>query len=163
MNEKTEKADKADKPEPVEIIRGRMPVAIAAVVKHGVSADMKDAEVAAMFRTTNGKVADLRADRNFAYVGDDFKPTKEQKAAALAYAEQCDDGAKITKLIKALGVATDEEAAAADEARKAARKTPGKPAKGKKAKSKDEQEIADEDAADDEELEEDDLDGLLDD
>ena len=162
MNEKTDPADKAEKAEPVviEIIRGRMPVAIAAVVKHAVSADLKDAEVAAMFRTTNGKVADLRADRNFAYVTDTFKPTKEQKAQALAYAEQCEASAKIVKMIKALGVATEAEATAADEARKAARKTPGKP-KTKAAKEKAEE--AAEDAADDDELEEDDLDGLLDD
>jgi len=162
MTEKTEKAEKAAAPA-VEIIRGRMPVAIAAVVKHHIDAEMKDAEVAAMFRTTNGKVADLRADRNFAYVTADFKPTKEQVAQAVEYADQCDDGAKIKKLIKAMGVATEEEAAALDEARKATRKTPGKPkAPKKKAKSKDEAEIDAEDES--EELEaDDDLDDLLDD
>lgn len=152
--------EKQEKPE-VDIIRGRMPVAIAAVIKHQVDAEMKDAEVAAMFRTTNGKIADLRADRNFAYVDDAFKPTKEQKQQALDYAAQCDDEAKIVKMIKALGVATAEEAEAAEEARKAARKSPGKPkaeskAKGKKAKKEEPEE-------EDEELEEDDLEGLLDD
>ena len=159
MNEKTEKAEKAETPA-VEIIRGRMPVAIAAVVKHGLDPDMKDAEVAAMFRTTNGKVADLRANRNFAYVGEDFKPTKEQKALAVAYAEECESSNKIKKLINALGVATDEEAAAADEARKAARKPTGKPKADKAKKAEPADDVEDED----EELEEeDDLDGLLDD
>lgn len=143
----------------VEIIRGRMPQAIAAVVKHGAGmADMKDAEVAAMFRTTNGKVADLRADRNFAYITDDWKPTKEQKSQAVAYAEECDKSAAIKKLINALGVATEEEAAAAEEARKSARKTPGKPKAAPKKKGK-----AAPVEEDEEELEEDDLDDLLDD
>lgn len=158
---KQEKTEKTEKPE-VDIIRGRMPVAIAAVIKHKIDSEMKDAEVAAMFRTTNGKVADLRADRNFAYVDDSFKPTKEQKQQALDYAAQCDDETKIVKFVKSLGVATAEEAEAAEEARKAARKSPGKPkadAPSKKGKGKKNTEPEEED----EELEEDDLDDLLDD
>lgn len=160
MADKKETSKKDEKPE-VDIIRGRMPVAIAAVIKHSVDSEMKDAEVAAMFRTTNGKIADLRADRNFAYVDDSFKPTKEQKQQALDYAAQCDDEAKIVKMIKALGVATAEEAEAAEEARKAARKSPGKPKPESKSKKGKKKEPEPED--DDEELEEDDLDGLLDD
>jgi hypothetical protein len=162
--DKVEKPEKAEKEEVavVEIIRGRMPVAIAAVIKHGVSSELKDAEVAAMFRTTNGKIADLRADRNFAYVDEDFKPTKEQKALAMAYAEECEASNKIGKLIKALGVATEEEAVAADEARKGARKSPGKPKADKPKKEKAKVDDDDEELEEDD-LEEDDLDDLLDD
>jgi len=150
-----EEKEKAPKVE-VEIIRGRMPVAIAAAIKLGENSEAKDSELAAKYRTTNGKIADIRADRNFAYIAEGFKPTKDMVDQAKAYAEQCDSTNSIMKAVKAFGVATDEEAEAFATARKGARKPTGKPdkAKAKKAAAAEE---------DDEELEEDDLDDLLDD
>jgi hypothetical protein len=154
---KEDKKDKAPKVE-VEIIRGRMPVAIAAAIKLGENSEAKDSELAAKYRTTNGKIADIRADRNFAYITEGFKPTKDMVDAAKVYAEQCDSTNSIMKAVKSFGVATDEEAEAFVTARKGARKPTGKAKPGKKSSKK-----AEEVETADEELEEDDLDDLLDD
>lgn len=144
----------------VDIIRGRMPVAIAAAIKLVEPADAKDSDLAAKYRTTNGKISDIRADRNFAYIKKGFKPTKEMVALAKAYATECEGTNSIMKAVKSFGIATEAEAEKFLEGRKGARKTPGKPKedKGKgKGKAKDEPEPEEEG-----EEEEEDLDDLLD-
>lgn len=153
------KEDKKEKVEKVtvEIIRGRMPVAIAAAIKLTESKDAKDADLAAKYRTTNGKIADIRADRNFAYISEGFKPTKDMVGLAKAYAEECESTNAIMKAVKGFGVATDEEAEAFVTARKGARKPTGKPKATKASKDKDDEK------EDEDELEADDLDDLLDD
>ncbi len=155
---KNDKEDKKDKVEKVtiEIIRGRMPVAIAAAIKLTEASDAKDADLAAKYRTTNGKVADIRADRNFAYITEGFKPTKDMVAAAKEYAEQCEKTNSIMKAVKGFGVATEEEAEAFVTARKGSRKTTGKPKAAKPSKADEADDEADEADADD-------LDDLLDD
>lgn len=158
---KKDKTDEKVAKVEVEIIRGRMPVAIAAAIKLGEDSEAKDSELAAKYRTTNGKIADIRADRNFAYITDGFKPTKDMVSQAKAYAEQCESTNSIVKIVKGFGVASEEEAEKFAAARKGARKPTGKEGK-KKPKSK-KAEKAEAEAAADEELEEDDLDDLIDD
>lgn len=106
-----------------DIIRGRIPVALVAVIRFGMT-DKKDAEIATIFRTTGGKVADIRHNRNFAYVTDAFKPTQAQIQDAAAWIAECKEehrellGARLAEL----GQATDEEAAAFESQRKDTRK-----------------------------------------
>lgn len=117
----------------VEIIRGRMPLPIVKMIKFG-DAGLTDGAMAAKFRTTNGKVSDIRKDRNFGYVGEDYAPSADMIAKAKEYAAQLDDKSILTDL-EAMKPATDEQSAAFDAARKASR--PVKEAKEpKEAKAK---------------------------
>ena len=63
-----EKAPKAPK---VEIIRGRMPLPIVFMIKFNTEGET-DGAVAAKFRTTNGKVSDIRKSKNFGYITDSY-------------------------------------------------------------------------------------------
>jgi hypothetical protein len=111
---------------PVEIIRGRMPVAIVALVRFGNNKGGTTKELATMFGTTVGKIDDIKKNRNFAYVTADFKPTQEQKDAGIAWLkthpkyDECNVDSLAIEL-DATPVATAEEAAAFDAARAAAR------------------------------------------
>ena len=60
------------------IIHGRMPVAVVAQIRFGNNKGDSTKELAAMYGTTVGKIDDIKKNRNFAYVGADFKPTQEQ-------------------------------------------------------------------------------------
>lgn len=151
-----EETEKPEKPV-VDIIRGRMPVAIAALIKFHSDKDDKDADLAAKYRTTNGKISDLRQNRNFAYVTADFKPDAAMVEAANAYADQLEDADGVKAAIAELGEATKEEAEAFAQSRKSTRKTTGKP---KKEKAEDVEEPVEED--DDSEAS-DNLDDLLED
>lgn len=70
---------------PAAIVRGVMPVLLVYLIKFESDAAAKDADVAKMFGTTSGKVSDIRKGRNFAYLKKEFKPTAEQKAAAVTW------------------------------------------------------------------------------
>lgn len=61
-----------------EIINGRMPVAVVAQVRFGNDKGSSTKELAALYGTTVGKIDDIKKNRNFSYVGADFKPTQEQ-------------------------------------------------------------------------------------
>jgi len=145
----------------VEIIRGRMPLAVVATIKHEMrtNPDMKDAELAAKYRTTNGKVSDLRKGSNFAYVTEDFKPTQDMVDAAKVYTDQLEDSKGVTKIMSDLGIATEDEAKAFAESRKGSRKPRGK-AKADAKSEVDAAEDAAEEPADETESDED-LDDLL--
>lgn len=111
---------KTNEPEaPVQdIIRGRMPLPIVALIKFDEKGT--DGEVAKKYRTTNGKVSDIRKNRNFGYVTEDFKPTQEMVDAAKVYAEQLDDES-VLAAVNDFEIATPEEAAAFAEGRKGSR------------------------------------------
>lgn len=111
--------------EKVEIIRGRMPLAIVALIKFG-EAELSDGACAAKYRTTNGKVSDVRKDRNFGYVTEAYVPSEADIAKAIKYADQLDDKSVAEGLSK-MTPATDEQVAAFDASRKSTRKT-SKPA-----------------------------------
>lgn len=116
----------AVKAAPVEIIRGRMPVAIVALARFGNKKGGTTKELATLFGTTVGKIDDIKKNRNFAYVTEDFKPTQEQKDAGIAWLKSHPkyDEAGVDALVVELDatpVATAEEAAAFEAKRVAAR------------------------------------------
>lgn len=125
-------ATPAVKAPPKEIIRGRMPVAIVHLVRFGSMKDQGTKAKADAFGTTVGKVDDIAKNRNFAYVGADFRPTEQQKADGLAWLERHPAGkpeALIAEL-NAVEVATAEQAAAFESTRSAARGQSEKTADG---------------------------------
>lgn len=121
-NEKVaeKKAEKKAAPK-VDIIRGRMPLPIVQMIKfegEGVT----DGALAAKFRTTNGKVSDIRKDRNFGYIDKDYVPSQDQIDKAKEFAAQLEDKS-ILKAIEAMKPATEEQNKAFEEKRKASRPT----------------------------------------
>jgi hypothetical protein len=108
------------------IIRGRMPVAVVAQVRFGDQRNEATKALATMFGTTVGKIDDIKKNRNFGYVKQDFKPTAEQKAEGVAWLQRHPDFDKgtVDKLInelEAMAEATPEEAAAFSATRTEAR------------------------------------------
>jgi len=111
---------------PVEIIRGRMPVAIVYLARFGNMKGESTKAKADKFGTTVGKIDDIAKNRNFAYVGENFRPTAEQKTQGLEWLKRHPhyDAQNVDSLVNeldAIEVATTEEAAAFEAARVAAR------------------------------------------
>lgn len=125
--ENTEVAKEAKAPAaPVAIIRGRMPVAVVALIRFGDNKGGTTKELATKFGTTVGKIDDIKKNRNFAYVTADFKPTADQKAVGFEWLKKHPDydGQDVDKLVSELEAtpeATAEEAAAFEAVRVAAR------------------------------------------
>lgn len=123
----------------VEIIRGRMPVAIVYLVRYGNNKDLATKAAADKFGTTVGKVDDIKKGRNFAYVTEAFRPTAEQKAQGTEWlkrhpAYDAQDVDTLVNEMEAIPVATTEEASAFEAARVAAR---GQNAKTKSGETAD--------------------------
>ncbi len=114
------KTEKVEVPK-VEIIRGRMPLAIVAMIKFS-EPDLSDGACAAKYRTTNGKVSDIRKDRNFGYITDKFVPSADDIAKAVEYAGNLEDKT-VGVALGAMKPATEEQAAEFAASRKATRKT----------------------------------------
>jgi hypothetical protein len=114
-------ASKTAKPK-VEIIRGRMPLLVVHMIRFKSDPDMSRSSLAAMYRTTVGKINDVLAGNNFPYIKEDFKPTEAMVEAAVKYLEQCDDEA-LVKTAVSYDLASEEEAAAFEELRKSSRKS----------------------------------------
>lgn len=126
---KTQETEKVEKPK-VEIIRGRMPLPLVRLIKFAHS-DLNDSQVADMYRTTSGKVSDVRKNRNFGYIAEDTTAfSQEQIDGAKARIEQftSDDQDIVNEAMSDAGirVATEEEQAAFDEQRAGSRKPRGK-------------------------------------
>ena len=108
------------------IINGRMPVAVVAQIRFGNNKGDATKDLAAMYGTTVGKIDDIKKNRNFAYIGADFKPTQEQIDQGLEWLKRhpkYNEGAvdKIITELETTPVATAEEAAKFEAARVAAR------------------------------------------
>ena len=108
------------------IINGRMPVAVVAQIRFGNNKGDSTKELAAMYGTTVGKIDDIKKNRNFAYVGADFKPTREQIDQGVEWLKRhpkYNEGAvdKIITELENTPVATAEEAAKFEADRIAAR------------------------------------------
>lgn len=112
----------------VEILRGRMPVAVVAMIRFQ-EAETATAACAAKYRTTVGKVDDIKKNRNFGYISEDFQPSEDQKTAAADYLGQLtgDNATTTLAALDAMGIAEDG-GASFEEARKAARKSTKKAA-----------------------------------
>lgn len=129
------------------IVRGRLPLLFVHAVRFDkVLSAMGNKDLAAKLATSVGKVFDIKKGRNFAYVGEDFKPTAEDVTAAEGWiAAVGAENAKglsasgdkafmqgILDQYKARGLASAEEAAKFSAARGATRKV-GEKAEGKSA------------------------------
>jgi hypothetical protein len=69
----------------LDIIRGRMPVAVVYMVKFGDNRGDSTAVLAKLFGTTTGKIDDLKRERGFKYVTSDFAPSAQQKLDGIEY------------------------------------------------------------------------------
>lgn len=112
--------------EKVQIINGRMPATVVYLVRHGNNKGEATKALATLFGTTVGKIDDIKKGRNFAYVGESFRPTESMKAEAAEWLKKHPyyDAAGVDKVmteLDALPIATAEEAAAYEQARVAAR------------------------------------------
>lgn len=108
------------------IINGRMPVAVVAQIRFGNNKSDSTKDLAAMYGTTVGKIDDIKKNRNFAYVGADFKPTLEQIDQGLEWLKRhpkwsTGEVDKIINELETTPVATAEEAAKFEADRIAAR------------------------------------------
>ena len=126
MTEATAVETKVEKKVNPNIINGRMPVAVVAQIRFGNNKGDSTKELAAMYGTTVGKIDDIKKNRNFAYVGADFKPTQEQIDQGLEWLKRHPkyDTGEVDKVIQELEttpVATAEEAAKFEADRVAAR------------------------------------------
>jgi len=127
--ETEEKKVKVEKP---DIIRGRMPLPLVYVIRF---LDGKDSEgvVADRYRTTPGKVSDIRKNANFKYITLETKFSKEDIDKAVERTALLgDQESYVNDLLGQLEPATQAELDAANAERKAARKPKGK--KGDKPK-----------------------------
>lgn len=99
-----------------DIIRGRMPIAVVAMVRFGDQKNGETKALADLFGTTVGKITDIKKKSTFAYLPENFKPTQAQKDEGIAWLQKhvgFKDG-KVDGLIgelEATKVATAEEAA----------------------------------------------------
>ena len=86
------------------IINGRMPVAVVAQIRFGNNKGDATKDLAAMYGTTVGKIDDIKKNRNFAYVGADFKPTQEQSDQGLEWLKRHPkyDSGEVDKVITEL-------------------------------------------------------------
>lgn len=126
MNTETKEVVAKEKAASVEIIRGRMPVAIVYLARFGNQKAESTKAKADKFGTTVGKIDDIAKNRNFAYVTEAFRPTEEQKAQGAEWLKrhQAYDAQSVDDLVnelEAISVATAEEAAAFEAARVGAR------------------------------------------
>lgn len=122
----TEQTTETKSAAPVEIIRGRMPVAVVYLARYGNKKGEATKTKADKFGTTVGKIDDIAKGRNFAYVTEAFRPTQEMKDQALEWLKRHPhyDAQNVDELVnelEAIPVASAEEAAAFEAARAAAR------------------------------------------
>lgn len=108
------------------IISGRMPVAIVALARFGNKKDEPTKAMATLFGTTVGKIDDIKKNRNFSYVTADFRPTQAQVDAGIAWLKthpryDADNVDQLVVEMENTPVATEEEAAAFEAVRVAAR------------------------------------------
>lgn len=134
MAENTKKEEKVETPK-ADIIRGRMPLPIVHMIKFAPEGET-DGALATKFRTTNGKVSDIRKERNFGYIKEDYAPDADQIAKAVAFAEQLEDKG-VLKVVKALKPASDEQIAAFEALRKGSRKASPKAAPAEEVAEQD--------------------------
>ena len=120
------------------IIQGRMPVAVVHLLRFGSTKGAATKELATNFGTTVGKVDDVKKNRNFAYVTEEIKFTQAQIDEGVEWLKRHPkyDEAGVDALVVELEnytQATDEEAAAFEAARTAARGQPTKTKDGEVA------------------------------
>ena len=122
-----------------DIIRGRMPIAVVAMVRFGDQKGGETKDLATMFGTTVGKITDIKKNSTFAYLPPTFKPTAQQKADGIAWLQRhvgYKDGA-VDKLINELEKTKEATAAEAAEIEAVRAKAKGQVPKTKEGKTAD--------------------------
>lgn len=131
------KKKRAPKTNLLDIVRGRIPLALVFVIRFKETGT--NAELAKKYGTSVGKVFDIRKGRNFEYIGDSYKPTKEDLEAAEKWAVEAGkhggdtDGIKLA--VAELEVADADHAKAQSETITAARSKNRSKGGGKKSAS----------------------------
>ena len=123
----------------VDIIRGRMPVAMVYTVRFGKLAE-GGAQCQRLFATTVGKIYDIEKGRNFAYVTEEVQFTQAQIDEGIEWIGHHpmfdEEGAQVVvDYLKALPVADEAAAAKFEEIRKAARGQSTTTKEGEKAEA----------------------------
>lgn len=100
----------------LNIVRGRLPLALVACIRFHEPADKSNNDLAKKYGTSVGKIFDIRKGRNFGYVTADYKVTDEDLKAAEAWAKSAEahggDTAAIMAAVDKLTKASADEAAA---------------------------------------------------
>ena len=113
-----------------DIIRGRMPEVLVHHIRFGVEG--KASELAKVYHTTPGKIADIQKVAGFKYILEDFKPSADMVAKGMAWADSMHErgdetGAEdLRTVLGAMEIGTEAELAAQDAARIGTRKPRGK-------------------------------------
>lgn len=123
----------------VDIIRGRMPVAMVYTVRFGKLAE-GGANCQRLFATTVGKIYDIEKNRNFSYVTEEVKFTQAQIDEGIEWIGHHpmfdEEGAQmVADYLNALPVADEAAAAKFEETRKAARGQSATTKDGEKAEA----------------------------
>lgn len=103
----TTKPAKKPKVPVLEIIRGRMPIAMVFSIKFLETGSMS--EIAAKYRTTMGKIDDIKKGANFGYVRETFKPTADMVKAIIPRCKELAAGKEILTAINGIGIATPDD------------------------------------------------------
>lgn len=114
------KKPKAPKAPKIDIIRGRMPLVLVYSIKF--LEDGTIGEIASKYRTTVGKVDDIKKEANFGYIKETFKPTTDMVNIATLRCKELSVGEEILAAIHAVGIATPEDEIAFDAIKSALRK-----------------------------------------
>lgn len=101
------KKDKKPKTPKVDILRGRMPLVLVYGIKFLETGSTS--ELAAKYRTTAGKIDDIKKGANFGYITDKFIPTMDMVKAALPRCKELEAGKEIVLMIKEIGIATPDD------------------------------------------------------
>jgi hypothetical protein len=104
----------------IEIIRGRMALPLVYMIRF--QEEGSDSEIARKYRTTVGKVSDVKKVRNFAYIVEGFVPTQEMVDACQVRCNDLDEGESIMEAVNALGIAGEDDLKAFEESKAANRK-----------------------------------------
>jgi len=138
VEEVVEATETKEKAAPKEIIRGRMPFVLVALIRFGDTKDMTVAEQASKFATTSGKISDIRKMAGFKYITETYKPTQADVDAGIErmklhprYDEENVDS--IIEELTSMEVASEEEAAAFAEVKKSNRAQSSKTKDGDEA------------------------------
>lgn len=115
------KKTRAPKTNLLDIARGRLPIPLVFAIRFVEPADVTNAALAKKYGTSVGKVFDIRKNRNFEYVGKDYKFSAEELNAARAWAHEAGkhggDQAAILEYVEKQTVGSAEALAAQAAAR----------------------------------------------
>lgn len=133
------------------IVRGRMPAALVYAIRF--LEDGSESEIAKKYKTTGGKVNDIKKNRNFGYITEDTKFSREELDKALEHAKKLGDTADdVTEVVNGMVEGDDEDMSALEERRKSARKPRGSASEKASAAGADEADTEADESEDDVDL-----------